>query len=346
MNSLRLLFSLIMALVTLALFGCSKAPSDIPLTLQLNWLHDPTFAGEYLASQRSDLAVTIKEGGPNITPIAEVLSGRANIAIVGADVFIQALQKDASEGKKSELVCIFVDFQRNPVGWVLHPDAAAKAGLSTKATSDPRELNKWLFGQFAAGALKPGDKRGTETTSVWIQWRKVHGLQNSVSVVPVGFDTAIVLSAPALAYPVYLNEEPFKLSEKIGKDIVVFDPAADGIELYGNVLVTTRKFSRENLKAIRLFQAALRRGWESAKTDKTAAATLVSKYYKGVSDKVRISQIDKTLEFVFYGNRQPGTMDMTSDGRWAKTLKALQDAELVKPALTLDLLKDHLLPPE
>lgn len=322
-------------------WGCKKLATNTTVSLQLNWLHDPTFAGEYLLAKRPDVQVVIKEGGPNITPIAEVLGGRANMAVVGADIFIQALEKD----KKSELMCFFIDFQRNPVGWVLHPDAAAKAGLS-KDVNTPGELNKWLFAAFSRGAIKPGDKRGTETTSIWVQWKEAHQLPDSVTVVPVGFDSSIVLSSPPLAYPVYLNEEPFKLSETIGRDVVVFDPAADGIELYGNVLVTTRQFAQANPKVIRTLQTALRTSWQQAQADRKIAAGEVSALYKGVSESILEKQISRTLDFVFYGNKQPGAMDVAPDGRWAKTLKALQKADLVGPSVTFETLKEHLLTPE
>jgi hypothetical protein len=340
MKKITLLF-VVLFLSCVVFWSCKNPATNTSVSLQLNWLHDPTFTGEYLLAKRPEVQIVIKEGGPNITPIAEVLGGRANVAVVGADIFLQALEQD----KKSDLVCFFIDFQRNPVGWVLHPDAAAKAGLSNEVHT-AGELNKWLFAAFSKGAIKPGDKRGTETTSIWVQWKEVHQLPESVTVVPVGFDSSIVLSSPPLAYPVYLNEEPFKLSETIGRDVVVFDPAADGIELYGNVLVTTRQFALANSNVIRALQTALRASWQQAQADRKIAASEVSALYKGVSESILEKQINRTLDFVFYGNKQPGAMDITPDGRWEKTLKALQKADLVGPSVTLETLKNHLVTPE
>jgi len=328
--------------------ACSRQETRQPMSfvVQLNWLHDPTFAGEYILVGRRDMAVQVREGGPNIFPVSEVLSGRATAAVVGSDIFLQALDKDLKEKKTSQLVCFFVDFQRNPVGWVLHPDAAARAGLPEAYKGDQKKLNEWLFRQLTSGTLKLGDKRGTETTSVWLQWKKVRSVPDQVKVVPVGFDASLVLSAPMLAYPVYLNEEPFKLSEKIGRSVIVFDPAADGIHSYGNVLVTTEPYARANLGQLKELQAALRDSWLRAKADPASATKVVMSAYRGVGEPVVRQQVEKTLEFVFYGGQLPGAMNVSPSGEWDQTLRAVQQSGTVSDSLNLEQLKKHLLPPE
>jgi ABC-type nitrate/sulfonate/bicarbonate transport system substrate-binding protein len=164
--------------------------------------------------------------------------------------------------------------------------------------------------------------------------------------VPVGFDTAIVLSAPDLAYPVYLNEEPYKLTGKIGRPIVVFDPAADGIELYGNVLIVRKDYAGANPQTVKALQNLLRESWIKAANNQSEAVTFVATLYKGVSQDVLEQQISKTIEFVSYGNRQPGSMDLSSNGEWARTLSALQEAGIVSQNLNFDTVKKYLIPPE
>ena len=149
-----------------------------------------------------------------------------------------------------------------------------------------------------------------------------------------------------LAYPVYLNEEPFKLTEKIGHPVLVFDPAVDGIELYGNVVVTTQSFIQANPQQVRALQTALRASWERAKIDHAFALAEVGAFYKGVSEAVLKQQIEKTVEFVSYDGQKPGTMDIAPSGRWAKTLIALKEAKVIGDALTFEAIKDHLFSPE
>ena len=335
----RLLGGVVLAL----LLGCGKSSSSKPFVIQLNWLHDPTFTGEYLLAE-ADSSFQIVQGGPSISPVNEVVSGRADAAVVGADIFLQALDTQAPADSANQLVAIFVDFQRNPVGWVLHPDAAARASFPSDLTGD-RARNAWLFQQFARKAIEPGDKRGTETTAIWLQWRRIHNLPQSITVTPVGFDASIVLSAPMLAYPVYLNEEPYKLAERIGRPPLVFDPATDGISLYGNVLVTTRATIARSPDRIRALQQGLRDGWERAGRERTFARQVVSNRYHGVADSTLARQIDKTLEFAMFGGAQIGGMDTTSTGRWSTTLRSLQEAGTVSSRLTTERVLRHLHPP-
>lgn len=323
--------------------GCSKndKPIQKKVTLQLNWLHDPTFTGEYIFANNPTSNFVIREGGPNIFPLAELTSGRADIALVGADIFLQALSNDYKENGMSDLVCIFVDFQRNPVGWILHPDTAIKAGINAENLS-PKELNKLFFQKVANKTLQVGDKRGTETTSIWIQWKNRNKLPDDITVSPVGFDASIVLSAPMLAYPVYLNEEPFKLSEKIGRSVVVFDPAVDGVTVYGNVLVTTKAFINTHAETIERVQVGLKNSWKQVQKDIATSSEVVSKYYKGVSNEILKKQIEKTLEFVFYGGKEVGNMETGRSGRWGDTLNALTEAQLVNENITYEIMCKHI----
>jgi hypothetical protein len=156
-----------------------------------------------------------------------------------------------------------------------------------------------------------------------------------ITVVPVGFDPAVVLSAPRLAYPVYMNEEPFKLTERIGRAVVVFDPADDGVALYGNVLVTTADTLQKKRDVIAKFLASLSSSWQWVRTNPESAVNTVKPYYKNVSDAVLLSQIRRTTDFVFFGGGQPGVIDLGSGGRLDTTIQALHAAGSIGNAIHL-----------
>jgi hypothetical protein len=346
---LSLIFPLIAFTV---LLGCddsttaNKKPAEGQVNrvvLQLNWLHDPTFTGEYLAAEADKSFISIKVGGPNIFPLNELKSGQANFAVVGADIFLRALDKDQISEGRSELLAVFVDFQRNPVGWVLHPDAGDALGFPKAAISDRKLANSWMFSQLRKKRLLLGDKRGTETTSVWLKWRDMRGLGDEIKVVPVGFDASIILDAPKLLFPVYLNEEPFKLSAKLSRPLIEFDPADDGVRLYGNVLLTTRKFFDQHPTAVKKFTNLLTLGWYAARHDLNKATAVVAKLYHGVDKKIIREQVKKTLSFVFEGTKAPGDMDVSENGLWHTTLVAMNEAGVLSNELTLEILKKHLL---
>src|SRR5947209_19744543 len=62
------------------------APAPAKVTLQLKWLTQAQFAGYYCAQAKGyyrneGLEVTIKPGGPQITPAEEVASGKADFGV-------------------------------------------------------------------------------------------------------------------------------------------------------------------------------------------------------------------------------------------------------------------------
>ncbi|MCI0427859.1 MAG: ABC transporter substrate-binding protein [Nitrospiraceae bacterium] len=327
----------------LSFSACSrKEPSPGRVVLQLNWLHDPTFAGHYMWEESAKGQVVIREGGANIAPLAEVMSKRADVAVIGADIFLQRIAESLAGGQEADLTVISVDFQRNPVGWVMHPDAAKAEGLSSVEEMAAQERNQWLFEKAKLGTVSIGDKRGTETTAVWMRWAKGHGADN-VKVVPVGFDASVVLSAPKMAYPVYLNEEPFKLGARIGRPVVLFDPAADNVKLYGNVIVCRREMFDKEPDRVRAIARAIAEGWAAAKADPTKAVQRVMTVYTGVDEAVVRRQVEKTLEFVFDGVSEAGSMDLHSGGRWEETVRTLHEAGVLKAEVPLEHLKKHIL---
>lgn len=342
-----LAFAAGLALAAGCAFHQPNAEAAERFRMQLNWLHDPTFIAEYkVAQDERDLALNILPGGPNVFPVAEVKGRRSQFAVVGADVFLRALAADMRDSGKSELLAIYVEFQRNPVGWVLHPDAAGQLGLSGQnIPTDASQLNDWLFKEIAENRVTVGDKRGTESTAIWLAWAKLRGLKVDVPVVPVGFDSAVVLSAPKMIFPVYLNEEPYKLSKRIGRSVLVFDPAADGVRAYGNVIITTKSFAASNPSAVRHLQKALTRSWRECRDDSAPCVDLVLRYYTGADRAVVIQQLAKTVEFAFFETEHPGSMDLQPDGRWDQTLQQIKRSGVLPYALNLTQLKEHLLEP-
>jgi hypothetical protein len=331
---MKCLTRLVLVVVLISASACDRGGSSVarskPLRLQLNWFHDPTFAGEYRAVAENDSALVLIEGGVNVNPIQRLRAGLADAAVVGIDIALKAIESDLKSGEASDIRLIFIDFQRNPVGWVLHPRVARTLGLARPNDVTGRQRNDWLFARFRDRTIRPGDKRGTETSAVWDSWRKKRQLKG-VFVLPVGFDASIVLDAPRLAFPVYLNEEPFKLAERIGEPLIVFDPADDGVALYGNVVITTAAVLQRDGRRINGFASRLGSAWLWVQDHPDSAAMLVRGYYKDVSDSVLIAQIKKTTEFVFFETTTPGKVDLAKTGRLDLTIRALQNAATLEP---------------
>lgn len=303
----------------LPLLGCRQQQrNQAELTTQLNWLHDPTFVAHYRLSQASP-RYRNREGGPSVFPIQVVGSGLVDAAVCGFDIFVKYIL-DSHSRSATPLRAVFCDFQRNPVGWVLHPRAASQLGIdaSAYAAGDPVARQR-LLGAIRSRALRVGDKVGTETTSILRTWLSVLGLSDSALVTPVGFDAALVQSAPKLLFPVYLNEEPFRINEAIGGELLVVDPVRDGVAMYGNVVVM-----REGDPRAAEFCSALADAWHWARDNLNEASRLVGQFYRAVRPETLTLQIGKTVEFAFYGNTPIGTFDLSAGGRVDQSLAMLR----------------------
>ena len=318
---------------------------QMPIRIQLNWLHDPTFTGEYILQNDYPDRYQLLEGGPNVFPVAEVLSGRADFAVVGADIFLKSLADDISDQGTGRVSAVFVDFQRNPVGWVLHPDVASRLGLTKSARQgmNGKQMNNWLFDQIAQGKIQVGDKRGTETTAIWSAWVAARGIDSPIELVPVGFDASVVLEAPSLIFPVYLNEEPFKLSARLGAgELMVFDPVDDGVRAYGNVIIAKADNVTKNSAVVEAFVNELRASWGKARDNQTDATSLVFGYYDDVSESTLQQQIAKTLEFVYFETSVAGVMDSLPDGKWDQTISQLVNSGSLPSDFTLETVNEYI----
>src|SRR6476661_9188894 len=83
-----------------------------PTIVQLKWKHQFQFAGIYAAQKKGfykqeGLNVLIKPGGPNISPVDEVVSGRASIGIFDPNLILK-------NSKEKPLVVLAAIMQSSP----------------------------------------------------------------------------------------------------------------------------------------------------------------------------------------------------------------------------------------
>jgi len=313
MRKIVFLFLLLFAVVIL-FTNCSKSSNNCTkdLILQLNWINDPTFTGEYIAKERSwitsKLNVNIKEGGSGINPIAMLLTKKAHFAVIGADKALIAI----SNGTPIKIVSI--DLQRNPVGWIARQELKIVSFDEIKGRED----------------VILGDKAGTETSAIL----KLVLERKNMTIKPkaVSFDFSYFITKPKVIYPVYLNEEPVKATLIHNIPIVEIDPAEDrngGIKLYGNVVITSEEFFVSCKDIVDRFIEGLADGWEYANNNKEEALKIVMRYVK--SDKEYLRQtMSRTIKMAtdMYGVVvPPGHMEISA---WKTTIQVLKEAELLK----------------
>lgn len=300
--------------------GCDKSgeglpAGNVPIVFQLNWTPDPTFTGAYVAADKTKnlfaqegLSVTIQAGGFGIDPIAPVVAKKAEFAVVGADKAAIAYANGAP------IRVVAVEFQRNPVGWIVRSNKGVKSFQDLVGKKD----------------IILGDKVGTETTAILNLILSRLNLLDKLSPQGVGFDFAYFLQNENLVYPVYLNEEPITARIK-GVDIIEIDPALPengSVHLYGNVIIVHKDAVSQNPQRVRSFITGLRNGWEFAKSDLKTTESILRRY-KEFDNEQMPAVLARSIQFATssYGVEVPaGHMEVA---QWENTLRVLRESGLL-----------------
>jgi NitT/TauT family transport system substrate-binding protein len=154
-----------------------------PVVVALNWYPEPEFGGFYDAALRglyrdAGLDVSLLPGGPG-APVLELLaSGRAQVAISGADDLL------VRRARGLDAVAIFAGFQDSPVGLLVH-----QPGPTSYAE---------VTGPVAAEAGSPFQQ---------FVWGKF-GWEGKVELLPTTGTLAPFLANPAMAQQAYVTSEP------------------------------------------------------------------------------------------------------------------------------------------
>jgi ABC-type nitrate/sulfonate/bicarbonate transport system substrate-binding protein len=261
------------ALTALALTACaggagSASSSSEPseggdasfgeITLQLSWILNEEFAGEYLATENGYYEEAGFEAvnlvpGPS-TGVAELLSGSADIALsdsvsIGAAV--------ANEG--APLKIIGSTFQENPFTIL----SLAEGG--NIATVDDllgkrigvQDSNLTLFNAF----LSANDVDPSELT-----------------IVPVQYDPAPLINGEVDGFMAYLTNESISV-EMEGLDVTNLPFAENGLPFVAETVTTTDEMIASNRELLKAFLVAEIRGWTDAVNDPQAGADLALEVY-------------------------------------------------------------------
>jgi NitT/TauT family transport system substrate-binding protein len=249
--SLRLLLTLCSQLSALS----SAVAAEKPLTkvsVQLDWVPEPEHGGLYQALARGffrdeGLDVTLIPGGPGAQVMPSVATGKVDIA--QADSTTTLIQQ--AEGLP--FVTFAAVFQDDPSGILVHAESPVRsfADLNGKTIIARPE---WTFLTFL---------------------KKKYNL--TVNVVPQNFSVAAFLGNKQALQQGYFIAEPFHITSAGGKAPRFLSTWDAGFRAYA-VLITNKKFARENPAALRAFTRANIRGWEDYLTgDPTPAHTALKK---------------------------------------------------------------------
>ncbi|WP_310596917.1 ABC transporter substrate-binding protein [Aeromonas aquatica] len=227
------------------------------VVLQLRWLHQPQFVGYHMAKAKgfyadAGLDVEIRPGGKGISPVQEVLAGRADFGVGNTEVL-------TSYASGKPLLALASVYQHSPSIFLARRDS----GILTVA--DMRGKRIMMF---------PGHQDAELLATLYYQ-----GLhERELTPVPTSVNIDDLIAGKIDIFNAYLSNEPFYLEER-GVPISIINPRNYGVDFYSDILFTTQAEEQANPERVERFRAASLKGWRYALSHPAEAISLLRREY-------------------------------------------------------------------
>ena len=240
-----------------ALAALSPAIAAEAVSVQLIWKHQFEFAAFYAAQELgyyrdAGLEVTIREGGPGIDAVREVVEGRADFG-----VGTSALVLERYQGKP--VVALATLMQHSPIA-LLARRASNRSSVHDLAGEpiavDPHSRDE-IEAYLRAAGLKAEQIRFVDQSD----W--------TLDTLDRGEIAAKV---------VYVSNEPFLIRDR-QHDYLLLVPRSAGVDLYGNMLFSREEVIRKRPAVVEAFRKATLRGLVYALENPEALADLILTRY-------------------------------------------------------------------
>lgn len=213
------------------------------VSLQLLWTHQFEFAGFYAAQELGfyrdeGFDVSFNPLKPGMSPVEEVISGRADYGVSNSEVILAM-----SQGQPVSLLANL--FKHSPLVVLARRDSGIR---HPKDLHDKRLMTSEL------------DLNSAEISYMLA----VEGVDlNRVQRLEHNYQVDDLLTGRVDAMTAYITNQPFLLQEQ-RVDFAVIDPANYGADFYSNTLFTHSVEAQNNPERVEAFRRASLRGWRYA----------------------------------------------------------------------------------
>jgi NitT/TauT family transport system substrate-binding protein len=218
----------------------TKSYADDQITFGIDWRAEAEYGGYYQALAtgiyaKHGLAVTIREGGPQVNQMQLMMAGRLDFNLGGGRA-IEFVQNHLP------YVAISAIFQKDPAVLIAHPGQGEDS--------------------FAALKGKPIEVAADARLS-WFRFLAAKYGYNESQIRLYTFNMAPFLSNKSVIQQGYLGSEPFLIEQASGIKPVVLLAADGGYNGYSNIITTSRKLIDEKPDLVQRFVDASIEGWYS-----------------------------------------------------------------------------------
>ncbi len=281
------------------------------VTLQLRWRHQFQFAGYYAAVAKgfyreAGLDVKIKEGGPKVNTVSEVVEHHADYGVTNSEILLHRLQNQP-------VVVLAAIFQHSPLVII----ARAETGIHT-----PQDLiGKTLL-------LNP--KTDVEVLAML----QSEGIPVDRIAISQGTGAkAEYLSSQVDALCAYLTNEPYYLQQK-AIPYMIIRPVRYGIDFYGDSIFTSEEELRRHPERVDRFRSASIEGWRYAMQHPEEIIDLIVTKYNTLNSRDHLQfEADAMRSLILPDLVEIGHMN---PGRWEAIANTFVRNKMVGPKYSLD----------
>ncbi|MGF7032550.1 NitT/TauT family transport system substrate-binding protein [Paenibacillus mucilaginosus] len=269
----------------------SKGAPAAEVKVVLNWFAKHEHGGLYAAEKRgyyrdAGLRVTIEQGGPLISSIQLVASGRAEFGIAQADQLLLARDQGLP------LVALAATFQTSPQALLFHKEAdpAGFSGLNGRTVYIQQEQPYWAF------------------------LKKTYGLRDVREIAYTGQLAGFVHDRRAVSQG-FVSGESFELKAR-GIEAGALLVADSGYRPYGGVLFTTERMLKGRPETVRAFIGSTVKGWDCYR----AHPKETNAYLQERSPKLSAAELEfgeaVQRDYIFGGDAAMNGMGWMKAERW------------------------------
>lgn len=313
---MRVKYLLVGMVMLLVLAACGNAESssstseaneeeEKDVKVVLNWFAKAQHGGVYAARENglfeeNGLNVTIEPGGPQVSSINMVASGKAEFGLAHADQIVNA----RNEG--IELVAVASAMQGSPQAFMFHKG---------KGIEDFDELNgRKVF-------VQPG-------IVYWEYLKTQYDLSNVEELAHTGqhgnfiADENSVTQAFVTSEPYFMELDGVEVETKLISDA--------GYDPYNIVLYVTKDYLEENKETVKAFTTAFVEGWNLYKDSYEDINKVIQEDNPDIELESLKFEAEAQAEFVYGGDAAEHGVGYMTEERWATLIDQLNKLKILE----------------
>lgn len=277
----------------------------VKITQVTNWFAQPEHGGQYTALaqgyyEEAGIDMTIEPGGPQVSSMQIVASGKAQFGMGQADEVLTARDNGIP------VVAIAAIFQKSPQAMLFHADA----DIQDFEDLDGRNVY-----------IAPG-------SGYWDFIKKKYDLTEVKDQTYTGQFVNFIEDKDAVTQS-YVTSEPYTLEQQgiETRHLLTYDA---GFQPYSNVLFTTEEFLEKNPEVVKSFLAASIKGWNYYKDHYEEMNEFLKERNPDLTLEGMKYGAEQEFELIFTDETESnGLLSMTEE-RWTKLQEDMYSLGLLK----------------